>query len=143
MTTYWQTIYKLHQLGAYVTPSTQFFRNRLASRASFTLLFLQKAVYRLPTVICLFKQATVNLISFPSRGQTGLVSFNELLKCCRKFSFQYNGLLYCRACVRSEAYTALFARKGKSFFTRHTREHLIRRFYIRSVYCGSRADEQS
>ena len=42
-----------------------------------------------------------------------LASSNELLNCCREFSFWYNGLRYCRACVRSEAYTVLFARKGR------------------------------
>ena len=80
---------------------------------------LQEAVYRPPTAVCWSRRATVNLINFPNSGQTDLVSFNELLKCCREFSFQYNILLYCRACVRSEAYTVLFARKGKSFFARH------------------------
>ena len=79
----------------------------------------QEAVYRPPTAICLFRRATANLINFPNTSQTGLVSFNELLKYCREFSFQYNRLLYCRACGRSKAYTVLFARKGKSFFARH------------------------
>ena len=78
--------------------------------------FFQEAVYRPPTVIYWFRRATVNLINFPNSGQTGLVSFNEPFKCCREFSFQHNGLLYWRACVRSEAYAVLFARKGKSFF---------------------------
>ena len=85
---------------------------------------LQEVVHRPPTAICLFRRATVNVINFPNSGQTGLVSFNELLRCGREFSFQYNGLLYCRACVRSEAYTVLFARKRKSFF-RTTSQTLI------------------
>ena len=68
-------------------------------------------------IICQFKRATVNFIKFPNNGQTGLVSFNELLECCRELSLQYNGILYCRACVRSEAYTVLFARKGTPFFS--------------------------
>ena len=73
--------------------------------------FFQEAVYRPPTAICWFRRATVNLINFTNSDQIGLVSFDELLKCCREFSFQYNGLLYCRACVRSEAYTVLFANR--------------------------------
>ena len=52
---------------------------------------------------------------FPNSGQTESAGSNELLKCCRDLSFQYNGLLYCRACVSSEAYTVLFARKISNF----------------------------
>ena len=52
---------------------------------------------------------------FSNSGQTGLASFNELLKCCREFSYQYNELQYFRVCVRSEVYTVLLARKGSHF----------------------------
>ena len=47
---------------------------------------------------------------FSNSGQIGLAGSNELLKCCREFSFQYNGLLYCRACINSEAYTVFLAK---------------------------------
>ena len=38
---------------------------------------------------------------FSNSGQTGSAGSNQLLKCSREFSFQKNGLLYCRACVSS------------------------------------------
>ena len=64
------------------------------------------------------------LNQFSNSDQTGLASSNELLKYCRDFSFQYNGLLYPRASISSEAYTALFARKG-SHFSHDTSRSLI------------------
>ena len=57
----------------------------------------------------------VENFQFSNSGQTGLASFNELLKCCREFSYQYNELQYFRVCVRSEVYTVLLARKGSHF----------------------------
>ena len=86
--------------------------SKQASQAPTSYSISQEAVYRSHITICQFKRATVNFINFPNNGQTCLVSFNELLECCREFSLQYNGILYCRACVRGEAYTVLFARKG-------------------------------
>ena len=55
------------------------------------------------------------LNQFPNTGQIVRAGSNELPKCCKEFSFQYNGLMYCIACVTSEAYTVLFARKGSHF----------------------------
>ena len=52
---------------------------------------------------------------FSNSGQRGSASFNELLKCCREFSFQYNELWYCEACVSSKAYTVFLARKRSNF----------------------------
>ena len=87
---------------------------RIASIYYAQYSIFQEAVYRPPAAICLFRLATVNVINFPSSGQTGWAGFNELLKCCREFnpnsgqtgfasysellkcckvfSFQYNGL---------------------------------------------------
>ena len=66
-------------------------------------------------------------------GQTGSASSNELLKCCREFSFQYNGLLYCRACVSSEVYSQLLATSDKRkevifHMTRRDIESTIKQF---------------
>ena len=94
-------------------PSTNFIQEKIGKLSVVYTHFYQEAMYRPPTAICWFGQATINLINHPNSGQTGLVSFNELPKYCREFSYQYNGLLSCRACVRSEAYTVLFARKEK------------------------------
>ena len=61
---------------------------------------------------------------FSNSGQTSLASFNKLLKYCKEFSFQYNELQYYRACVRSKAYTVLFARKGSRFSYDTSRTYL-------------------
>ena len=99
MTTYWQIIYVV---------STNFSESSL--QATYGHLLVQASYSQ-------FNQ-------FSNSDHTGLASFDEQLKYCREFSFQYNGLLYCRALARREAYTVLFVRKG-SHFAHDTSRKLI------------------
>ena len=87
MTTYWQKIYIRHQLGVYVVPSTNFIQEKIGKLSVVYTHVFQEAMYRPPTAIRWFGQATINLINHPNSGQTGLVSFNELLKYCGEFSY--------------------------------------------------------
>ena len=68
-------------------------------------------------------------IQFSNSGQTGSTSSNKRLKCCKEFSFQYNGLLYCRACVSNKALHSTLCEGGKLFFTRHIADINTHRAY--------------
>ena len=114
--TYWQTIYIQLAYGTRAIPNSG--RNKLSEFQRATRLFRKQFTRHLRSSATTRSYRQSDHFS-PNSGQTGLVSFNELLKCCRKLSFQHNGRLYCRACCRSEAYTALFSGKGKLFFRWH------------------------
>ena len=74
---------------------------------------------------------------FSNSGQTGLASSNKLLKCYREFSFQYNGLLWYRACVRSPSLRSTLCEEGKSFFTWHIADINTPRVYKYSEFSHS------
>ena len=84
-------------------------------------------------------------ICLPLRRQQSFYSSG--FSCCREFKFHHYGLLYCRACVSSEAYTVLFAisDKRKRKFTRHATNIVTHRVYtqgaqkFRSDYCSTQA----
>ena len=92
-----------HQLRAYVTPSTHFVQEKFGKSSVVCTIFSGsplQATYGHQLVQASYSQIN----QFFNSGQTGWAGFNELLK-CKEFSFQYNGLLYCRARVSSVAYT--------------------------------------
>ena len=122
-----------HQLGAYVTPSNHLIQGKF--RKSIVICCSHFSGSSLQTIYGhLLAQTSYSQFNhFSNTCQTGSADSIELLKCCKEFSFQYNGLMHCRACVCSEAYTVLFARKG-SHFSHGTPRHRVFNQQIQNYY---------